>query len=348
MIKIQAPPSSFAEKLYKYLTRSSLKFSVNSLQTKLTNYHGEGIDFGSKQFNKSQLLSYVAYIKAQLKTIIKEKPEALQRFADEIARLYPHESIDQEVKAELKTIFSWENFNKTKFGQEFLIDLLKEINAPVCPYCNRNFTSAVKINSKKIVKPAFDHFFSRDQHPFFGLSLYNLIPSCTACNTSLKRDEIVNLRMHSHPYLEGFDNDYNFELEHKNVAALLESYKEQDYSIKLKHPRNYTNGQKIVRCIRSARLFRLAKIYNSAHKLYAIDVLKKCRIYSPSQLESSKRLLKSILPTISEDSIRDEMSRFIFSNQVKLSKLSQNPLAKLTRDILRKFDELTKWFADDY
>jgi hypothetical protein len=47
--------------------------------------------------------------------------------------------------------------------------------------------------------PQFDHWFPKNEFPLFGLSFYNLIPSCATCNT-IKSTTKLNLDQHLHPY----------------------------------------------------------------------------------------------------------------------------------------------------
>ena len=55
--------------------------------------------------------------------------------------------------------------------------LAENLGISVCPYCNRNF-----INQKSGV--TLDHNLPISDYPLLGISFYNLIPSCSSCNTS--------------------------------------------------------------------------------------------------------------------------------------------------------------------
>lgn len=341
MIKIPCPPAFLGEKLYNLLNkiRNDGQYYVYSLKNKLEKYKDNELDFTNKPFCQLKLSNYIDFIKNNLKTIITGQPTTLLYLSTLIETAFPNISIDEDIRKDIKNIFSWENFYSNETGKNFLFDVLKESEAYVCPYCNRNYTSAVKINATKIIRPAFDHFFCREKYPYLGLSLYNLIPSCTTCNSNLKSNVDMRLEEHIHPYLEGFDDDYTFYLEHY-INALLGSYNEEDYKITLKRPYNVSCRQKAFKSIKSARLFQIEKIYDSCHKSYAIDIFKKCRIYTKSQLNSSKSALRSMMPSISEEELEDEMARFMFSNHVCIKNLHKESLAKLTRDIYNQFKDL--------
>ncbi|TCL67476.1 hypothetical protein EV196_10232 [Mariniflexile fucanivorans] len=33
-----------------------------------------------------------------------------------------------------------------------------------------------------MIKPELDHYYPKSLYPYFGVSFYNLIPSCQSCN----------------------------------------------------------------------------------------------------------------------------------------------------------------------
>lgn len=82
----------------------------------------------------------------------------------------------------------------------YRITQIKNINT--CPYCNRLYTFAIcRDNRTNIVRPHFDHWFAHSHYPLLSLSFYNLIPSCSICNSSVKGTSHYSLKTHIHPYL---------------------------------------------------------------------------------------------------------------------------------------------------
>ena len=78
-----------------------------------------------------------------------------------------------------------------------------------CTYCNRQYIITITITKDKgsndasrIARPQLDHWFSKELYPLMSLSLYNLIPCCSICNSSLKGNAIFKLSTHIHPYLD--------------------------------------------------------------------------------------------------------------------------------------------------
>lgn len=71
-----------------------------------------------------------------------------------------------------------DNFNKSNH--------IINKNLRICPYCGRAyiFYSLEEDNPDKCeYKPQIDHFLPKDSYPYLSANYYNLIPSCTPCNT---------------------------------------------------------------------------------------------------------------------------------------------------------------------
>lgn len=79
-------------------------------------------------------------------------------------------------------------------------ELIRKSGIRYCPYCNAETVYVIpkseEANGEDDYRSALDHFLPRSTYPFLGLSIYNLIPSCTRCNTSYKqkRDPLSLLR----------------------------------------------------------------------------------------------------------------------------------------------------------
>ncbi len=83
-------------------------------------------------------------------------------------------------------------------------------NHNTCVYCNRQYSFNIERNGGKndndrIARPALDHWFPKSLFPLMSLSYYNLIPSCTICNSVAKSDDVWLLTTHIHPYLTSPD-----------------------------------------------------------------------------------------------------------------------------------------------
>jgi hypothetical protein len=103
-----------------------------------------------------------------------------------------------------KQIFDYNKFSSSRdnWGPYPFIDLLDNT---VCPYCNRSYTHSVFEAGIHGGRPELDHFLSKSIFPFFGLSIYNLIPVCHSCNHSKLDRHVCDVKQslvqytHLHP-----------------------------------------------------------------------------------------------------------------------------------------------------
>lgn len=75
---------------------------------------------------------------------------------------------------------------------EFHRRIIETNNLRYCPYCNAETVFLLNgIMSKSgESRSHLDHFYPRSAFPYLGVSLYNLIPACAHCNSSMKGDKI--------------------------------------------------------------------------------------------------------------------------------------------------------------
>ena len=88
--------------------------------------------------------------------------------------------------------------------------LQRQLGVKVCPYCNRMYTTT--LFGEYRIRPDFDHFYPKSKYPYLAVSLFNLIPSCSICNTkkSNTAEVIYNKKENKnisiiYPYDESFD-----------------------------------------------------------------------------------------------------------------------------------------------
>ena len=107
-----------------------------------------------------------------------------------------------------KNIFVYDNMKEAAYW------LMDQLQVRTCPYCNRVYTTqsfATKL------RPPFDHFIPKSKHPYFGLSLFNLVPACDYCNRKkgegdpniLVSPDLSDLseKWLIYPYDEGYDDE---------------------------------------------------------------------------------------------------------------------------------------------
>ena len=81
-----------------------------------------------------------------------------------------------------KKIFKYDRLNIVGKGtfENPAYWLQRQLDVKICPYCNRIYTTT--LYGKKRIRPDFDHFYPQSRYPYFAVSLFNLIPSCSICN----------------------------------------------------------------------------------------------------------------------------------------------------------------------
>ena len=97
-------------------------------------------------------------------------------------------------KAEYKTISKIND----KVGDKYFRDIMETLEVRVCPYCNHAFIDYETAFQK-------DHFFAKSKYPLLTLSFFNLVPSCSYCNTKKSTKEIHDIKLN--PYHMNFNDD---------------------------------------------------------------------------------------------------------------------------------------------
>jgi hypothetical protein len=112
-------------------------------------------------------------------------------------------------------------------------NLAEVLGVSTCVYCNIQDGDTVTKKGKPIVRQPLDHFLEISNHPLFGLSLYNLIPSCTNCNSHLKSDTEFDMERYFHPYLKGYGDDVSFNYLDTNDNSLKVKWENVEIKLKL-------------------------------------------------------------------------------------------------------------------
>ena len=64
-------------------------------------------------------------------------------------------------------------------------NFVQRLNLRVCPYCNRQYITSFYKNDRKVTTADIDHYFPKKQYPLLSMYFFNLIPSCSVCNSGL-------------------------------------------------------------------------------------------------------------------------------------------------------------------
>jgi len=103
--------------------------------------------------------------------------------------------------AECKSIFDYAKFSSKATEGWNAYSLCKLSKYRMCPYCQHASAFTLQRDSdKKGYRPTLDHYYPKGEYPYLSLSLYNLVPSCYSCNSSLKGQANFYLDKHLHPF----------------------------------------------------------------------------------------------------------------------------------------------------
>lgn len=302
------------------------EYAISLVKTKLEKYDDKKFHDDDKKFIKKVIES--------LDAILIGDPQALQEFLNENNNKQIPKLNNRKNNKSVEYKNSVHNFFKEAFNFETYRDnygkwLVDSLNIQVCPYCNRQYIftfkkERVKKGNKQEVVPAFDHFYCRSKYPYFGLSLYNLIPSCDICNSRLKVASEFTLGSNLHPYTESFHDHLRFSIKIKEVKNFFDDADVGEIDFVRK-------GEYFSKAESNAKVFNLKAAYEQGHKDYIAEQVFKARVYNDSW---AKGIMDEFAGLFASD---EELKRFYFGNYVRREDINKRPLAKLTIDILEEF-----------
>jgi len=279
-------------------------------------------------------LMYVyEYLLNNFREVITDEPQKLVKHMQKITALYKKHKLtnDKRIRNEgtvarhiLKTL-GYESFSGGKKSYRF-INLL---NVPVCPYCNRQWITTVEADSGK-VRATLDHFFSKEKYPYLSMSLFNLVPSCYSCNSSLKGRKEFSLVKNIHPYIEDFNGKLHFSIGFVKGASgtkkVVEFYKdEKSLAIELKADAKSSKSD-LKKAKKNSSIFQLEKLY-AHNKDYVVELVQKSVVYNATYINDLAKKYPKLFNS------PGEVKRLVYGNYTLTSDLNKRPLAKLTRDI---------------
>lgn len=153
----------------------------------------------------------------------------------------------------------------------------KLLKVRTCAYCNRQYVTYLpKINKsnngdeqKGGIRPDIDHYWSQHLYPHFSMSLYNWVPSCKICNSSLKRDREIVIDNKT-LYEMNFANEFKFR---------AEGIVDGDIRIKITKEKIDKSAEDLL------ELFRMEDQYQ-AHNNIAKDFIRKKIIYNKDMINA--------------------------------------------------------------
>lgn len=237
-----------------------------------------------------------------------------------------------KLKNLLLHIFDYEDFNGGNENWNYSHEFTYKLNLNVCPYCNRNFITTVLDDHGKIIGPSIDHYLSQKEYPLLRISLYNLIPSCTVCNSNLKHSKEFDLINYLYPYDDEYGDQvyFDFNIIERNglskdyeILVLPNPHTDSKLNQKLRGPEGNTNMK-----IGSVNIFQIEKIYTEAHSDLIKELVNKCD-------ENNPYYAKSVINFFGDADLED-FYKYYFGNYLNKEDWNKRPLSKLTFDIVSR------------
>jgi len=218
----------------------------------------------------------LAHNHSLLKKIVISGPVDLDRLRTRIAAQFTTDlfytgTVNGSKQSKFGKLLSDEIFDYKKYrSSKFCLDFLREITfGPIyCPYCGQSEIKLVKvqIGARNVSRKALldlDHFFSKVENPYLAISIFNLIPCCGTCNSRFKGAKKFTLTTHIHPYIESFDDYFNFSLEIDAAGTAYVSIKDKKLPGKTKSSTDFGLPS---RYIDHPKLLQIKNDYNSHPK----------------------------------------------------------------------------------
>lgn len=262
------------------------------------------------------------YDNSLLKKILVSEPEDLYSLNRQIESDLHSLWSEGNLQAFLKEVF---NYGIIKGKKSYEIAMMKQVNT--CTYCNRQYTLTIGVSKKhngtktSKVRPQFDHWFAYEQYPLMGLSFYNLIPSCSVCNSSVKGTAQFDLGTHIHPYTSPNSNP-NFKF--RPVLKYDEKLKRVKWGVKIIR----TDGSKEDNTINA---LMLEEIYDNHGELEVKDIMDFAIKNNPTYL---KTLFKIVCKDLHKDYSQADVYRMLFGVEADVERTLNRPFSKLKRDVL--------------
>jgi hypothetical protein len=296
--------NSLPQNARNYLTATKIKEIIIGKPQELLDIHNELMPLLIVGFDSLEYQNYFSYKKMKIKD------------AAQTAIINKYNIINQ-----LHRIFNYDKYISSSKSTSY--NLALKLGRNTCTYCNRLYTNTVlkkdiktnRMNDKgRITRPQFDHWFAKSKYPLLSLSFYNLIPSCSVCNSSIKGDTIFDLATHAHPYLAK-ESDFKFSFNYKDVA-------ENNVIIKA------VDGSKIEKLLLE---FKINEVYNAHSALELKDLLDLKYKYTENYINT---LFDESFATLGVK--KEEAYRLIFGVEHDEVDFHKRPFSKFKKDILEE------------
>jgi len=187
------------------------------------------------------------------------------------------------------------------------------LNIRTCPYCNRQYITPILTSNGKS-RGNLDHLLPQSKYPYFCMSIYNLVPVCNSCNSSLKGDKEFNLKS-LNPYEESLDDYISFKADINSKDIYIKVEKKSD------------NHEESVNEVLDT--YKLELQYNY-HKNQVKELIVKRLSYSEKYINDL--LINNKLSGLS----KEEIMEYLVGYSKDSKYINNEPLSKFRRDIVNQ------------
>ncbi|AMO19442.1 hypothetical protein [Flavobacterium columnare] len=204
--------------------------------------------------------------------------------------------------------------------KEFLFS--KEQIKKIEKYCIDNQNEILKVYNEHY---ALDHVIGKAEHPYLSLSIFNLVPCCSSCNSKFKHTKefkIDAILTKIIPSSEQYALNDLIEFRLKDLQDFLSKKDKNDLTVELTNLKR--KGKENDSIDKYLSIFKLKGRYES-HKEKADDIIKKRENYSETQINEMSKLL-----SISSNQIKKD----IFGKEC--FETNNEPFEKYKQDIAKQ------------
>lgn len=207
-------------------------------------------------------------------------------------------------------------------------NFVQRLDVRVCPYCNRQYITSFYKNDHKVTTADVDHYYPKTQYPLLSMNFFNLIPSCSVCNSVLKGRKKLGIGdITLNPFFDDSDSLF-FRI---NNDKLEEIYGFRNSDIKISTVVNTAkDNENQKRAENSIKIFYLPEIYH-AHAKEADTIREHIGRFSKQYFED---VFQNNYNGLFDD--YEEFRKTIFN--FKYINDNDEPLVKFRKDIYAQLD----------
>lgn len=268
------------------------------------------LDYNNGVFSEEKLKDLLIGDKKKLINIIQK----VENFT--INNKICNESSDYALYHEFEDLYK--KFTNRILGKSWA----KNIGVSICPYCNRLFTDTIEDGG---VRPQYDHYFPKSKYPYLSISMYNLVPCCSLCN-SKKGSTDTYLNSFIYPFEDEYGYNIYFKVkEGSDIFSNIGLMEKED--IKLEIICNNVNLRDTVDNT-NARL-KIVELYENRSEYINRLLFLKYNIYVEDYINS----LKSLNGFNQLDS--STLDFLIYGKYLEKDNWDKDILSKLAHDIIK-------------